>query len=66
MDIDQITAGITWHPLVAIPDDRMDGRDVLLWKGAVIVGSYLDGWCDPVGRPVEGATHFADAQGPGL
>lgn len=55
-----------WFPLDAIPADRMDGRDVLLWAGRIIVASWCDVWCDAVGRPVRGATHWADVEGPVL
>lgn len=55
----------TWTPIATIPDDRRDGRDVLLWAGHLIVCSWCDGWCDPVGRLVRGATHYADVEGPG-
>lgn len=48
-----------------IPDDRKDGREVLLWTGSPIVSSFDDGWRDPVGRPVQNATHWADVEGPG-
>lgn len=65
MDLQQQAAGrVDWHPIAEITNDRLDGRDVLLWKGSPIVGTYLDGWCDPVGRPVHGATHYADVEGP--
>lgn len=57
-------APVAWHDLSAVPDDRRDGRDVLLWRGCLVVASWCDGWRDPVGRPVIGATHYADAEGP--
>lgn len=56
---------VNWTPIEAITEDRMDGRDVLLWIGRAIIGSWCDYWCDAVGRPVRGATHFADVEGPG-
>lgn len=56
---------IDWHPIATVPDDRKDGRDVLLWIGSVAVCSWCDGWCDAVGRPVRGASYWADAEGPG-
>ena len=55
---------MTWHNLDSIPDDRMDGRDVLLWIGRAVLAIWCDGWCDAVGRPVQGATHYADVGGP--
>ena len=57
-------APLNWQLIASIPDDRMDGRDVLLWKGAPIVSTWCDGWCDAVGRPVHGVTHWADIEGP--
>jgi hypothetical protein len=54
-----------WHLIAVIPDDRMDGRDVLLWAGHMLVGSWCDGWCDAVGRPIRGVTHWTDVQAPG-
>jgi hypothetical protein len=53
-----------WQPIAAIPETRHDGRDVLLWVGRAILASWCDGWCDAVGRPVKGVTHFADVEGP--
>lgn len=60
-------ASIDWRPLSAVPDDRKDGRDVLLWVGgyAAVCAYDLDFWWDSVGRVVTGATHFADVEGPG-
>lgn len=58
-------AHLDWRGIEAIPDDRKDGRDVLLWIGAVIVATWCDGWRDAVGRLVHGATHYADVEGPG-
>jgi len=56
--------GGTWQPIAAIPDDRRDGRDMLLWVGRVALCSWCDGWRDAVGRLVRGATHWADVEGP--
>jgi len=60
-------SGIPWRGLEAIPDDRRDGRDVLLWfeRGYPAICSWCDGWRDPVGREVRGITHWADVEGPG-
>lgn len=58
------TDSIAWHAIVTISAERMDGRDVLLWTGRAILASWCDGWCDAVGRPVLGVTHFADVEGP--
>lgn len=55
-----------WSDITAIPDDHLDGRDVLLWAGFLALGSYCDGWCDAVGREIAGVTAWADVQGPAL
>lgn len=55
---------VDWRGIASIPEDRKDGRDVLLWIGYVAVCTWLDGWVDAVGRPVRGATHWADVAGP--
>ncbi|SNT19817.1 hypothetical protein [Sphingopyxis indica] len=57
---------IDWHDIGGLPIDRKDGRDVLLWSaGSPVLCSWCDGWRDAVGRPVRGATHWADVEGPG-
>lgn len=57
---------IFWRGIEYIPDDRRDGRDVLLWvDGHSALCSWCDGWRDSVGRIVRGATHYADVEGPG-
>lgn len=55
-----------WFPICGIPDDRKDGRDVLLWNGQLVLASWCDGWCDAVGRQVHGVTQWADVEGPVL
>ncbi len=64
-------ASIDWRPLSAVPDDRKDGRDVLLWAAIgqseyAAVGAWCDGrWVDMMfGKDIVGATHFADVEGP--
>lgn len=57
---------IAWKPISQITGSRMDGRDVLLWAGCAILGSWCDGWRNSVGRPVVGVTDFADVEGPGV
>ena len=53
------------QPIATIPDDRKDGRDVLLWAGRPLTGMWVDEWCDTVlGQPIVGVTHWADVQGP--
>lgn len=56
-----------WRLIETIPDDRKDGRDVLLWTATryPVLCSWDDAWRDPVGHEVRGATHFADVDGPG-
>lgn len=58
------SAAIDWRGIDAVPDDRKDGRDVLLWAGYPAVVSWCDGWRDAVGGLVAGATHWADVLGP--
>jgi len=58
------SALIIWSPIAGIPDDRHDGRDVLLWTGHLLLGSWCDGWRDAVGRTIQGVTHYADVEGP--
>ena len=53
-----------WRPIADVPEDRMDGRDVLLWNCRATLCSWCDGWRDAVGRPVAGVTHWADVEGP--
>jgi hypothetical protein len=48
-----------------IPDDRKDGRDMLLWSGYAAVCSWCDGWRDAVGKLVQ-ATHWDDVEGPAV
>jgi hypothetical protein len=63
--VDRTSSPIAWQPLATAPDDRKDGRDVLLWvEDHGVLSSWDDGWRDPVGREVVGATHLADIQGP--
>lgn len=53
----------TWHPIASIPTARLD-RDVTLWAGRLVVGTWCDGWFDPVGRPLANVTHYAEIEGP--
>lgn len=70
MEISALTVSIGlrlgWQPLADAPDVLRDGRDLILWRGGPIVASWCDGWRDAVGRPVVGATHYADVEGPEL
>ena len=54
----------TWHPIASIPTDRRDRPEVPLWAGRLVLGTWCDGWCDPVGRPIAGVTHYAEIEGP--
>lgn len=59
-------ADVAWSPIATLPESRKDGREVLLWvAGHPAVCSWDGAWCDTVGREVEGATHWADVEGPG-
>lgn len=57
---------IPWADIATIPDDRKDGRGVLLWikDGYPALCSFDGVWCDAVGQEVRGATHWADVEGP--
>ncbi|USA40234.1 hypothetical protein NCF86_03500 [Pelagerythrobacter marinus] len=58
---------IAWRSIEAVPDDRKDGRDMLLWiRGYPALCSWDGAWFDAVGRVVAGATHWADVEGPKL
>lgn len=60
----EIAAPIAWREIEVIPDDRKDGRDVLLWAGYAFVASWCDGWRDAVGNLVR-PMQWADVEGPG-
>ncbi len=53
-----------WGPIASVPDDRKDGRDMLLWAGYPAISSWCGEWCDAVGRPIRGVTHWADIDAP--
>ncbi len=55
-----------WHPIASIPAERREASEVPLWAGRLVVGTWCDGWCDPVGRPIAGVTHYAEIEGPAL
>lgn len=59
-------APVFWRSLDTIPEDRKDGRDVLLWldAGYPVLCAWDGVWCDAVGHPVAGATKWADVEGP--
>lgn len=60
-----VDAPIQWHNISEIPEDRKDGRDVLLWQiaGFPSIVTWCDGWFDAVGRPVVGLL-WADLNAP--
>lgn len=59
-------APIAWQPLAHMPDDRKDGRDLLVWsRGFPAIASWLNGWRDAVGNIVPDVTSYADVEGPG-
>ncbi|MDO6416242.1 hypothetical protein Q4F19_17785 [Sphingomonas sp. BIUV-7] len=58
---------IHWQAIAAMPDDRKDGRDMLLWNGDAEVGAWFDNGLDGPGwagtrdvLPIENVTHWAD------
>lgn len=55
---------VRWSPIASIPDEVRDSRDVPLWAGRLVVGTWCDGLCDPVGRPLANVTHYAEIEGP--
>ncbi|WP_303763790.1 helix-turn-helix domain-containing protein [Sphingobium yanoikuyae] len=54
------------NAIATMPEDRKDGRDVLVWAGFPAIASWCDGWRDAVGHELAGVTHWADLEGPGL
>lgn len=68
-----ITAqGRIWSDIDTIPDERRDGRDVLLWADGATVGRWFfrlwrdgepddGGWVDRDGRYLENVTQWSDA-----
>lgn len=60
---------IPWEPIRALPDDRKDGRHMLLWEGdRPVIGRWDDGrkgWEDPEGMHLfEEITYWADINPP--
>lgn len=64
---------INWQPITNIPEDRKDGRDMLLWDDAARVGVWDPsdyygepfGWCDSSERGARiDPTHWADINPP--
>ena len=36
---------IPWQPIAAMPDDRKDGRDLLIWSaGQAMIADWREGW----------------------
>ncbi len=65
---------IEWRVIDKLPDDRKDGRDLLLWddRGAVVASWANGGWDTGYASKltegtvmVETATHWADINRPG-
>ncbi len=54
----------SWQAIATLPDTMRDGRDVVVWRGYPAVCSWCDEWCDAVGRPVSGVTHWLDVSEP--
>ncbi|MDO6414439.1 hypothetical protein Q4F19_08615 [Sphingomonas sp. BIUV-7] len=62
---------IHWHAIALMPDDRKDGRDMLLWNGDAEVGAWFDDGFEGAGwaatrdvLPIEKVTHWADINSP--
>lgn len=60
-----VLKALVGNPIDAIPEDRKDGRDILVWAGYPAIASWCDGWRDAVGHELVGVTHWADVEGPG-
>jgi len=62
---------IGWQPIEAMPLDRKDGRQMLLWDGNPAIGSWGEhysggeGWNDTGEHlPIDGVTYWADINPP--
>ncbi len=59
-----VAKSIPWEPIGAMPEDRKDGRDLLLWA-ADISGAEIAAWNDGVwvnrsGFTIRGVSYWAD------
>lgn len=63
----QADAFIPWQPIASMPEDRKDGRQVLLWAdGRAFLACYMDeemGWFSEPWSLLE-ATHWIDVSPP--
>jgi len=64
---------INWQPMGAMPDDRKDGRQILLWNwaGASVATWTAEGWDSGYASEMDGdcvlieaSTHWADINPP--
>lgn len=64
---------IDWKPTAAMPEDRKDGRDMLVWNGQADVAVWAQerwrdegpGWNDTgEGMPINEVTFWADINPP--
>lgn len=69
---------INWQPIANIPEDRKDGRDMLLWTDKAYLGGWMSddfwtriwrsepGWAvdDERGSPIENVRYWADINPP--
>ena len=60
---------ISWEPVVTLPENRKDGRRMLLWEDALpVIGrwdSERGGWEDPENMHLlDEVTHWADINPP--
>ncbi|EJU15156.1 hypothetical protein LH128_00195 [Sphingomonas sp. LH128] len=62
----EIASPIAWHPIAEMPEDRKNGRNMLLWfsAGYPAICNWDGAWCDSVGFVLNGATMWADVEGP--
>ncbi|QOV96337.1 hypothetical protein [Novosphingobium sp. ES2-1] len=65
----RLVSMIEWRPIESMPDNRKDGRYLLLWDadGAVVASWNADDWERSGGfdDPIDGITHWADINRPG-
>lgn len=61
-----IEGHIPWQPIDDMPEDRKNGRNMLLWFGAgyPAICNWDGAWCDAVGFVLTGAEAWADVEGP--
>jgi len=61
---------IPWKPINRMPEDRRDGRNVLIWTDNHPAGAYVCGWVEHLGQwvargpVIQSPTHWADITPP--